>query len=414
MHVHIIGGGIIGLCSAWYLRQAGWEVSIIDRSDLSDGTSHGNAGMIVPSHFVPLAAPGVIAQGIKWMFQEKSPFYIRPRLNLELAQWLWNFYRSCTHQKVREAMPVLYQFNEWSKELYRDFSQNMALDFSFEEKGLLMLYQSAKAEAEEKELAEKAHELGIEARVLSQSDLKEIEPDIQIDARGGILFPGDAHLYPGKFISQLIQALREAGVEFLCGKSVEGCRIEAGKIKEILLEGSDSIKVDQVLLTAGSWTAHLLKKVGIKMLLQDGRGYSFTLKNPPLRPSIPTILTEAKVAVTPMGADLRVGGSLELSNLSAKINPKRFEGVYESIPRYYPELQPQKPDREAIWQGYRPCTPDGLPYIDRSKSLKNLMVATGHGMMGMSLGPATGKLVSEMMGGKSPELDVSLFTLDRF
>ncbi|MEL6254816.1 MAG: FAD-dependent oxidoreductase [Bacteroidota bacterium] len=414
MHIHIIGGGIIGLCSAWYLKKAGCEVTIIDRSDLSDGTSHGNAGMIVPSHFVPLAAPGVISQGIKWMFQEKSPFYIRPRLNLQLAQWLWHFYRSCSKDKVQAAMPILFQFNEWSKELYRSFSKEEGFEFAYEEKGLLMLYKTAKAEEEEGELAEQAHELGVKAEIISETELKELEPGIRIEARGGILFPGDAHLYPNQFIADLIKALKKEGVKFKMGHSVNGLTSTNEKITQIQLDSGEEMRVDQLLLCSGSWTAKILKQLGINMLLQDGRGYSFTLKNPQLRPGIPTILSEAKVAVTPMGSDLRIGGSLELSNLETKINPKRLAGIYESMPRYYPDLSFENPQLEEVWQGYRPCTPDGMPYIDQSNELTNLTVATGHGMMGMSLGPATGKLVSEIMTKEKPSIDTRLFHLDRF
>ncbi|MDW3646977.1 MAG: FAD-dependent oxidoreductase [Bacteroidia bacterium] len=414
MHIHIVGGGIIGLCSAWYLKKAGCEVTIIDRSDLSDGTSHGNAGMIVPSHFVPLAAPGVIAQGIKWMFQEKSPFYIRPRLNLELGQWLWHFYRSCSKEKVQAAMPILFQFNEWSKELYKAFSEEEGFDFSYEEKGLLMLYKTAKAEEEEGELAEQAHKLGIEAEIISQSGLQELEPGIRIDARGGILFPGDAHLYPNQFIARLIAALKKEGVKFKTGQTVSDFNYSNDKITQIRLDSGEDLEVDQLLLCSGSWTARILKKLGQKMLLQDGRGYSFTLKDPALRPGIPTILTEAKVAVTPMGKDLRIGGSLELSNLSTKINPKRLAGIYESMPRYYPDLSFESPDLGEVWQGYRPCTPDGMPYIDKSNQIENLAIATGHGMMGMSLGPATGKLLSEIMTRQKPSIETRLFSLNRF
>ncbi|MEM6807323.1 MAG: FAD-dependent oxidoreductase, partial [Bacteroidota bacterium] len=189
---------------------------------------------------------------------------------------------------------------------------------------------------------------------------------------------------------------------------------QGNKIASLRLDSGEELSCDQVLLCSGSWTARMLKKLGIKMLLQDGRGYSFTLKNPPLRPAIPTILTEAKVAVTPMGKDLRLGGSLELSNLSTKINPKRLAGIYESIPTYYPDLSFKTPELSEVWQGYRPCTPDGMPYLDQSREVINLHIATGHGMMGMSLGPASGKLMSEIMLKEKPSIDTRLFNLDRF
>lgn len=412
--IHIIGGGVIGLSSAWYLRQAGHEVVVIDRSDLSDGTSHGNAGMIVPSHFVPLAAPGVIAQGIRWMFDAKSPFFIKPRLSWELLQWLGQFYRACSRDKVERAAPVLKAYNELSKDLYRQFSQIEGFNFNFEEKGLLMLYREAATEREEREMAEKAHELGMAAEVLTGEALAKLEPNIRLSVRGGVYYPGDAHLYPNRFLAQLIQRLQADGVQFLTGRTVTDWRTERGRISALLLSDGTSLPIDRVVLAAGSWSGRLAKKLGLRLLLQDGRGYSITLPEPTIAPSIPTILTEARVAVTPMGGDLRIGGTLEISNFATHVNPRRLSGILESLPRYYPDLQPAMPSPKDVWIGYRPCSPDGLPYLGASRRFPNLTLATGHAMMGMSLGPATGWLVAEIIGGKTPSIDTSLFEPERF
>lgn len=412
--VHIIGGGIIGLSSAWFLNEAGYKVTVIDQSDLLDGTSHGNAGMVVPSHFVPLAAPGVIAQGLRWILNSKSPFYIKPRLNLELAQWLWHFYRSCTPEKVNQAMPVLRSYNEYSKHLYQAFAKNPDFDFSFEEKGLLMLYKKASVGAEEKEMAEKAHELGMDAQILTAQEVQDLEKGTQVDVLGGIFYPGDAHLYPNQFMHQMAYTLKEKGVSFITKATLVDFNTEKGKISHLLLSDGQSIPCDQVVLAAGSWSAQLAKKIGIKLLLQDGKGYSTTLQSPSERPGIPTILTEAKVAVTPMGDDLRIGGTLEISNFSKKINSSRLSGILESIPQYYPNLEVAFPERETVWHGYRPCTPDGLPYLGFSRKHPNLFIATGHAMMGMSLGPATGKLVADQMTGKNTEISLDLFAPERF
>ncbi|MEO0341181.1 MAG: FAD-dependent oxidoreductase [Bacteroidota bacterium] len=413
-HITIIGGGIIGLSSAWYLNEAGYQVTIIDQSDLEDGTSHGNAGMIVPSHFVPLAAPGVIQQGLKWMLNSKSPFYIKPRLSLELAQWVWHFYRSCTEEKVQQAMPILQAYNEWSKELYQDFSNEPAFDFCFEKKGLLMLYQSSKVGKEEIEMAEKAHALGLEAKILSATEVQALETGVELDVAGGVYYPGDAHLYPNLFIGQLQQELIKRGVKMLSNTSITDFRIEKGQVSHLQTQDGAVLPVQKVLVSAGSWSAQLLKKLGLKILLQDGKGYSVTLKRPSRKPIYPTILTEAKVAITPMGEDLRVGGTLELSNLSPKVNRKRLQGILESVPKYYPGFEINAADLSPVWHGYRPCTPDGLPFMGAMPSYKNLFLATGHAMMGMSLGPATGKLMAEMIQGQKTGLDVSLFAPDRF
>ena len=414
MRVHIIGGGIIGLSAAWYLRKEGFEVTVIDAQDLKEGTSHGNAGMIVPSHFIPLAAPGVIAKGIKWMFSRKSPFYIKPRLSLELVEWLWTFYRSCSHAHVERAMPVLRDYNLWSRQLYSELASHPEFRFCFEQKGILMLFKEAKTEAEEFELADQAAELGLEAQKLSAAATQALEPGLRLDVRGSVYFPGDAHLYPNLLIRQLTTALKSQGVEFLTGAAVTDFDTVNGKISRLQLSTGQVVPIEKVVLAAGSWSAGLMKKLGLKLLLQDGKGYSVTLSSPEKRPGIPALLSEAKVAVTPMGDDLRIGGTLEISNFSPQVDRLRFQGIMESLPRYYPELNSGWQDLSKVWHGYRPCSPDGLPYMGFSKKHDNLLVATGHAMMGLSLGPATGRMVADLMIGKQPEVKLDLFDPARF
>lgn len=412
--IHIIGGGVIGLCSAWYLTQEGYQVTIVDKNNFTSGTSFGNAGMIVPSHFVPMAAPGVITQGLKWLLDGSSPFYVKPRLNLDLLRWTWQFYRSSTEAHVRQAMPLLYAFNEQSKLLYRELTAKDGLKSSFEEGGLLMLYKTEKQAHEEAEMVEKAVGLGMKAEILNPAELRKLEPEMELDVLGGAYFSGDAHLYPNQLMEGMVKRLKHAGVTFIGGTEITGFEIKGDRITGVTNQLGQVISTNEVLLASGSWTALLLKKVGVKILLQDGKGYSITLSKPPLRPRIPTILAEAKVAITPMGEDLRVGGTLELSGLSPRINPKRLQGIVESIPEYYGNLEVPVTPATKVWKGYRPCTPDGLPYLGRSTKLSNLIIATGHGMMGLSLGAATGKLVSQITAGQPTLIDVSAFRPDRF
>lgn len=412
--VHIVGGGIIGLCAAWYLHKEGCEVTVIDKNDFSAGTSFGNAGMIVPSHFVPMAAPGVITQGLKWLLNRKSPFYIKPRLDTDLVQWLWHFYRSAKSAQVEAAMPVLFTLNEQSKLLYKTLAAENDFNFGFEERGLLMLYKTHQQQEEEEKLAKHAHQLGLAAEVLDPIGLKQLEPEMELDVRGGIYFPGDAHLYPNQLMAQLTHRLKQLGLTFLSNNSIVDFSVQGAKIQSLITANGDRIPVENVLLTSGCWTGDLLKKAGIKIHLQDGKGYSITLEKPAVRPRIPTILTEAKVAITPMGNDLRIGGTLELSGLSRQISTKRVQGILASVPDYYKNLPLPDQDITKVWQGYRPCTPDGMPYIGSSPQLSNLFVGTGHGMMGLSLGAVTGKLLSELMTGQKPMLSVAPFRLDRF
>lgn len=413
--VHIVGGGIIGLCSAYYLAKAGCDVTIVEKNDFSDGTSFGNAGMVVPSHFVPMAMPGVISQGLKWMLNNKSPFSIKPRLDIDLVSWLWNFYKSANLTKAEVSMPVLYALNQRSKELYKNMAAENAFEFGFEEKGLLMLCQTEKHFKEEESLAIQARQLGLQAEVLNLKALQNLEPEMDLDVLGGIYFPGDAHLNPNKLMDQLIAHLKQLGVKFLTNTSIVDFEIKSGKIESLLSIEGEVIPVHNVLLTSGCWTADLLKKAGVKIHLQDGKGYSLTIDKPKSCPRIPTILSEAKVAITPMGDSLRIAGTLELSGMSTKINKKRVAGILESSTRFYKNLDlPSDISNTEIWTGYRPCTPDGMPYVGRSEKLNNLFVGTGHGMMGLSLGAVTGKVLSDIMTEQKTFIDIDPFRLDRF
>lgn len=414
MKIHIIGGGVIGLCSAYYLQQAGHEVTVIDQGDFATGCSFGNAGMVVPSHFIPLASPGVIAKGLKWMFQSSSPFFIKPRLDLSLLQWLWEFYRACHPDRVQAAMPIIRDLNQGSKELYHELSKNLGLAFDFEAKGLIMLYRSAKGGQEELDTAATANQIGVEARVLTPTEVQQLEPNTTVNSLGGVLYPGDAHLSPHQFMSALINELKQKGATFIPQTQVKGWQTNKGKITHFLSQDGKKIAVDQVVLAAGSWSEKLLRGLDIKMPIQDGKGYSVTLSKPANRPTLPSILSEDKVAITPMGEDLRFGGTLELGGMKTSVNPKRVQGILSALPQYYPDVTIPKQDSLDIWLGFRPCSPDGLPYIGRSRKVSNLVIAGGHAMMGLSLGPVTGKLVAEIMDEKKPSINLSLLHPERF
>lgn len=396
MKINIIGGGIVGLFSAYFLQEAGHEVHIFDKGDFSDGCSFGNAGMITPSHFIPLAAPGVIAQGMRWMFDASSPFYIKPRLDLDLAHWLWRFYRSCNHRQANAAMPVLLDFNLEGKKLYREFYRKTGIDFKLEERGILMLYKTTKKEKEELETAEKAATLGIETKHLNQQQINDFEKGTTVDALGGVYWPSDAHLHPNILMGHLIHLLKIKGAVFYINKSVTNFEKKKNKITAIFC-GNEKYEADTTVVTLGSWSAILLKKLGINLLIQDGKGYSVTLNQPAERPQYATLFSEAKVAVTPMGSDLRFGGTLELGGLNSGINKKRIKGILNAIPQYYPNIKVEMPEEKNIWRGFRPVSPDGLPYIGRIKKYDNLIVATGHAMMGISLAPATGKMLQDII-----------------
>ncbi len=413
MRIIIIGAGITGLCAAYYLQKAGHEIIILDKSDLKDGCSYGNAGMITPSHIIPLASPGIVAKGIRWMFNSESPFYIKPRMDLDLLTWAWKFYRSANEENVRRSMKLILDYNMMSKGLYQQMAEEESFEFSFKEKGILMLYKTAKAEEEELEVAEQAKQFEMVTKRLTAAEVQAMEPNNRLDIRGGIHYPSDAHLSPDLLMSGLKKVLVERGAIIQHGVEVNNFISEKGKITG-LSSNKGIYHADQYILAGGSWTPQLGKGLGVQLSLQGGKGYSFTIKDLKNNLNYPSILTEAKVAVTPMGNNLRFGGTMEIAGLDLSVNSKRVKGIVKSIPNYYPDYDFRQNLPQKVWSGLRPCTPDGLPYIGKAPKYDNVVVAAGHAMMGLSLGPATGKLVQELVDREKASLPMTLFDLSRF
>nr|WP_293834215.1 FAD-dependent oxidoreductase [uncultured Arsenicibacter sp.] len=413
MNVTIIGGGVNGLFSAYYLQQAGHTVRLIERNHFADSCSHGNAGMIVPSHIIPLAQPGMIAKGMRWMLKSTSPFYVKPRLSRELMRWGYLFWQHSTEEHVERAIPVLRDLSLLSKKLYQDLAASGAVDFSWHERGLLMLYQTQDNEHEMGEEARIANRAGIDAQVLSCAGVQALEPDVSVTVRGAVYYPGDAHINPNKLIQELVAYLRKQGVAIVEGEDV--IRFETqGKAIQQVITNKGAYKTDAVVVAAGAWSPELAKLLGLSLSLQGGKGYSFMQADLPANIRVPAIMLEARATATPIGNSLRFAGTLEVAGTDMRVNMNRVRGISEAINRYYPELTVKLPAAESVWRGLRPCSPDGIPYIGHVHRFENLVLATGHGMMGVSLGPATGKLVAEALSGQTTSLDLAPFNPERF
>lgn len=406
--VVIIGGGVIGLFSAYYLSEKGHQVVIVDKGDFTQGCSFGNAGMIVPSHVIPLAAPGMISKGVRWMFDQKSPFYVKPKLNRELLSWGLKFYRSANENHIQNSKTALRDLSLLSKSLYQKIAEKTD-QFQYEEKGLLMLYRTISVGQEEIEAGKIAQDLGLEVDFLHQNQLNDLDYGIATSAIGAVHYKSDAHLNPNKLMSFLLTKLRERGVEFLENTEIESIDKKQGRIHSLQTKNG-AIDADQFIIAAGSWSSKLAKMLGEVLLLLPGKGYSFTKASVANQPKIPTILCEGKVAVTPMGDSIRFGGTMEITDVRDNfINMKRVEGIVETINAFFPSTNMEVPKESEIWKGFRPCSPTGMPYIGRSKKLSNVVYATGHGMMGLSLAPATGLLSAQLVANEQPEIEVSAF-----
>jgi D-amino-acid dehydrogenase len=409
----IIGGGIVGLFSAYFLHKEGIEVILMDRTDLQDNCSTGNAGMIVPSHIIPLAAPGMISKGIGWMFSSKSPFFIHPRLDYKLAQWCLLFFKAANETQVKKAIPFLKNLSLLSKALYQEFKlEHPESAIALVEKGLMMAYQTSALEKEEIEFAHLARKHGLEAEILSPAAIRNIEPNLEVKARGAVLFPGDAHLDPGALYSFLKNYLEEKGVKFLIHTQVLDFEKSGGKVTGVVTD-KGKIDAEKILLCGGSWSAELAKMLDFSLPMMGGKGYSFTQENNPEIKQA-TILTEMKVAVSPYGKTVRFGGTMEIAGTNQSINLNRVKGIYESINRFYPAFEAKFPQENKIWKGLRPCSPDGLPYIGLAPGYSDVLVGSGHSMMGISLAPATGKILAELHQQKATAMEIQGFEVGRF
>ena len=403
----------MGLSSAYYLSKAGHQITILDKGDLTDNCSYGNAGMIVPSHFVPLAAPGMIQQGIRWMFSSKSPFYVKPSLNPELISWGLKFLKKANAKHVEDSAKPLTELSLLSKSLYEKLANEPGFDFELTEKGILAFYKTEKAAEEEAHLAKQGRELGLDMEVLSAAQCKALQPKLELDVLGAVHYRCDAHLYPKALMAALLKYLEAKGVTIV--RDHEVTRIEhSGKTITAVFTGDKKWEADEYIIAGGSWSPAIAKLIDIKVPLMPGKGYSFMVKEAENRMQIPALLCEARVAITPMNGSLRYGGTMELAKINNHINMNRVKGIVEAIPKYFPNLHPALPTEKDIWFGFRPSSPDGLPYIGRSAKYNNLIVATGHGMMGLSLGPATGLLVSEIIEGAKSAIDIRAFSPNRF
>ena len=405
----IVGGGVIGLCTAWYAAERGHEVVVIDRRSREfQGCSYGNAGMITPSHFIPLAAPGMVRTALRWMMNPESPFYLRPRFDLDLFRWGWQFHRAANAKQVERAAPLLLHLNVVSRDIYTELAKEW--DFGLRERGMLMLCATEHGVEEERRTAEYARRLGLEAEVLDARVIATMEPDVTMAIAGGAFYPGDAIFAPGRFMQMLIERVN---ADFRWETAVTGFETSGNRITAVRTS-KGNIGGDEFVVCGGSWSPSIVRDLKLRLPMQAGKGYSLTLAHPRQRPSRGMILAEARVAVTPIGESVRFGGTMEISGMDESIREARVRGIVKSVCRYFPEFTPEDFRRIEAWSGLRPCSPDGLPYIGRFATYANLSAATGHAMMGMSLGPITGKVMSEILSGEPTTIDIGMLSPDRY
>ena len=412
-HIVVLGGGVIGLSVAEACSRRGHRVTLIEQhGEQRSGSSYGNAGMVVPSHFVPMAAPGMVAMGLKWMWNPESPFYIKPRLDFDLLRWGLRFVRAASRAHVERCAPVLRDLHLASRQAYQELgAQGEAIGLV--SKGLLMLCKESHTLDEETAMAAKARALGVPAEVLDAAATARLDPGITMDIVGSVHYPLDCHLSPERLLAMLQQRAGQQGARLLWNTRVVGWARDGGRLRAVRTDAGE-IEADEFVLSGGVWSDGMIRELGLRLPMQAGKGYSVTLPDPVELPALCSLLAEARVAVTPLGASLRFGGTMEMSGTSETVSPRRVEGILRAASRYFPNFKRAHFDGLAPWHGLRPCAPDGMPYLGRSAAATNLLVATGHAMMGVSLAPVTAAIVARLLDAEPAGFDLQLLSPDRF
>lgn len=407
----VVGAGVVGAASAYYAAKAGWQVTLIDQATLGGGCSHGNCGYVCPSHLLPLAAPGAIWPALRAMLQPNSPLKIRPRLEPALWTWLWRFARRCNARQMLETARALQPLLNESRELYSELVRGPLTDCEWEERGLLFVFQS-EAACEHYATTDKLlrEHFQLAATHYDGAALVKLEPALKPGLGGAWHYEHDAHLRPDKLMAAWRRALGEQGVALR-----EQCALldfeRDGRLVTAVATSQGRLPAEAVVVATGAWTPQLYRQLGRRIPIQPGKGYSLTTARPTRAPVIPMIFEEHRVAITPLQTGYRIGSTMEFAGYDASLNPRRLQLLRDGARHYLHE-----PWAEPIveqWWGWRPMSADGLPYIGAVPGQENLFVAAGHGMLGVSMAPATGRLVAEMLCGATPRLDPRPYAVDR-
>lgn len=410
--VCIIGAGVVGASSAYWLARRGWEVTLLDRGRLGGACSHGNCGYICPSHVFPLAKPGAMASMLPLLLRPNSAFKIRLRFDPALWGFLARFAASCHDTNlVHQSAQALHDLLIASKRDYQEMIRDANIHAEWQALGCLFISRTPHhLDAFEAANREIQVRFGYSATRLDGRALAAKEPMLRDDLAGAWYFDCDAHIRPDRFMSGLHAALQRMGVRVLehcCATAFEGDTSRAHRV----LTDQGPIDADAFVVATGAWTGQLSGLVGCRLPIEPGKGYSLTFTRPANTPTHPMIFEEDRVAVTPFDSGFRLGSMMEFAGFDDSIRPQRLRVLTSVVPTYFKDLRlPQEPEP---WFGWRPMTPDGRPFIGPSPRWSNVTIAAGHNMIGMSTGPGTGRLVAELVSADKPSLDPSPFRLDR-
>jgi D-amino-acid dehydrogenase len=408
----VVGGGVIGTACAYYLSADGWDVTIVDRGDFGKGCSEGNCGLVCPSHVLPLAEPGAIGQTLKAMFRKNSPFAIKLRLDPALWGWLLSFAGRCNRRDMLEAGRGIQAMLDSALKLYEDIVPREGLACEWERRGLLFVYRTPSAmDAYSETNALLGETFHCPAKRYDGDALVELEPALKLGLAGGWFYEDDAHLRPDRLMKSWRGVLEARGVRIRERFDVTAIRGDSGRAWAVVA-GDEELAADTFVIATGALTPLLQHDLGCRIPIQPGKGYSLTMPRPASCPTIPLIFVEHRVVATPFRSGYRLGSTMEFAGYDATINRSRLQLLKDGAEPYLKE--PYCEPIEDEWFGWRPMTYDSLPIIDRSPIRENVWIAAGHNMLGLSMAPATGKLVAELIGGTNPHLDPTPYRVTRF
>lgn len=418
-HVVVIGGGVIGGMSAWYLARAGYRVTIIDRDEFGAACSHGNCGYVCPSHVLPLCQPGAVTKTMRAMLKRNSPFAIKPRLSKAWMSWFWNFARSCNEKDMMETARALHSLLQSSLSLYRELVNEEGIECEWQERGLLFVHDDAETFEGHAEMDRMLREeFGVGAKAYDAQAALELEQALKPGIAGVWHHEGDCHLRPDKLLGELRKRLESMGVEFMESTTVQGFEKGAsggGARCVAALDGAGQrvdVKAEHFVVATGAMTPFLNEHLGMRIPIQPGKGYSITMTRPGRAPKYPLIFEDSHVAVTPMDTAYRIGSTMEFVGYNTTINRKRIGLLTAAAEKHL--VDPFGAEVKEEWYGWRPMTWDGRPIIDRSPAHRNVWIAAGHSMLGLSLATGTGRLVAELIGGGDTHLDPEPYRASRF
>jgi D-amino-acid dehydrogenase len=410
--VVVVGGGVIGAACAYYLSRAGRPVTVVERGGFGRACSHGNCGLVCPSHVLPLAAPGAVRMALRSLFQRDSPFRVRPRFDPALWAWFYRFARRCNAHDMLESGRAIQALLDSSRRLYDELIRDEALDCEWEKCGLLFVFQHPAAfehYAETDRLMR--DEFNVPAKAYEGEALTALEPALKPGLAGGWYYEADAHLRPDRLMASWRRVLEARGVSVRENCDVTGFGQEKGRARSVITSQGE-LPAAAVVVAAGALTPFLNTHLGCRVPIQPGKGYSITMPRPARCPTIPLIFEEHRVVATPFRSGYRLGSMMEFAGYDATLDPRRLELLRQGASQYLHE--PYGPAVEEEWFGWRPMTYDGKPIIDRSPALANVFIAAGHNMLGLSMAPATGKLVAELLTGDPPHLNPAPYAVRRF